>query len=171
MCDPQPPQRAVSPVGPRPYAIEPVPEMSRTPGPSPNASARAIEASGSTNTSSAIDRRDSSSSSARRSTGRPTPASPTTSTATVACSMSSPARAVATAAAIASALRSARPGTTAEGPPSADTRSRPSASATITWVFEPPPSTPITRPVTVGYPRAPFPELCVSVRRALRPRW
>ena len=39
---PQPPQRAVVPDGPRPNATEPVPLMSSTPGPSPNASSSAI---------------------------------------------------------------------------------------------------------------------------------
>ena len=43
---PQPPQRAVVPVGPRPNATEPVPLMSSTPGPSPNASSSAMLKSG-----------------------------------------------------------------------------------------------------------------------------
>src|SRR5690349_1821322 len=34
---PQPPHRAVAPAGPRPNAMEPVPLISNTPGPSPNA--------------------------------------------------------------------------------------------------------------------------------------
>ena len=147
---PQPPARAVRPVGPRPSAIEPVPTMSITPGPSPNASSKAMAASEWTTVSSATSSSTNARQSASRLSSRPVPATPAQRARGRRWPSSALISASRTSAEITSADASASPGRTALGPPAASASTVPRSSATSTRVRVPPPSTPTTITLTAS---------------------